>query len=207
MDEPLSLTLLYTAGIAGNLALLPRLFTFLQQLKADSRQPVLMLDLGGTCAADVWHCRETGSRSTLIALDAMGYHAANVAGALDRENRDKLAEQVTLALVDAGRDWQYRLPPLSDGRISVRLRAWPDATRMQIILSPAAGTFIEGNAVYLGAIGAGQVGKAVVELQEATTLIAARVHQMPPDTPPNASIAGTVEFIEQEARLLAKKRQ
>ena len=32
------------------------------------------------------------------------------------------------------------------------------------------------------------------------------LHEMPPDTPPNPSIAGTVEFVEAEARLLAKKR-
>ncbi len=206
MEKPLSLTLLYTANIAGDLALLPRLFTFLQQLKADSRQPALLLDLCGSCADDVWHCRETGARSTLMALDAMGYHAANVAGTLDDRNHEELADQVTLGLVDAGRDWLYRAPPVSDGSISVRLRARADAARLQIVLSPAERTAIEGNAVYLGAVSAGQVGEALVDLQEAPTLITARVHVMPPDTPPNPSIAGTVEFIEQEARLLARKR-
>lgn len=207
MEKLLRLKLLYTANIVGDLALLPRLFTFLQQLRADSRHSTLLLDLGGSCADNVWHCRETGGRSILIALDAMGYHAANVAGTLDMRNREQLAEQATMALVDAGRDWLYRVPPVSDSSISIRLHARAEAAGLQIVLSPAKRTSIDGNAIFLGTVCAGQVGEALVDLQEAPKLIAARVHEMPPDTPPNASIAGTVEFIEQEARLLAKKRQ
>ena len=144
MEKPLSLTLFYTANIAGDLALLPRLFTFLLQLRTDARRPTLLLDLGGSCADEVWHCRVTGGRSTLIALDAMGYHVANVAGALDDRNREKLAEQVTMALVDESRDWLYRVPPVCDERIRVKLRARDDAARLQIVLSPAERTTIEG---------------------------------------------------------------
>ena len=36
MGKPLSLTLLYSANIAGDLALLPRLYTFLRQLQPRS---------------------------------------------------------------------------------------------------------------------------------------------------------------------------
>ena len=36
MAKPLSLTILYTANIRGDLAQLPRLYTFLQQLKQRS---------------------------------------------------------------------------------------------------------------------------------------------------------------------------
>ncbi len=207
MEKPLSLTLLYTGKLAGDLALLPRLFTFIQQLRADSQQPALLFDLGGSCADDVWHCRETGGRSTLMALDAMGYHAANVAGTLDHRNREKLAEQLTMALVDDGRGWLYRPPSVRDEGISFRLRARDDAAGLQIALSPAERTTIEENAIFLGAVGAGHVGEALVDLRGAPALIRARMHTMPPDTPPNPSIAGTVEFIEQEARLLAKKRR
>ena len=205
MEKPLSLTLLYTGKLAGDLALLPRLFTFIQQFKADGRQPTLLLDTGGSCADDVWHCRETGGRSTLMALDAMGYHAANVAGTLDHRNREKLAEQVTMALVDDGRDWLYRMPSLRDESISVRLRARDNEARLQIALSPAERTTIKGNAICLGAVGAGQVGEALVDLRGAPALIGARIQRMPPDTPPNPSIAATVEFVEAEARYFAKQ--
>ena len=205
MEKPLSLTLLYTGKLAGELALLPRLFTFIQQFKADGRQPTLLLDTGGSCADHVWHCRETGGRSTLMALDAMGYHAANVAGTLDHRNREKLAEQVTMALVDDGRDWLHRAPSVLDAGISVRLRARDDAASLQIALSAAERTTIEGNAIFLGAVGAGHVGEALVDLRGAPALIRARMHRMPPDTPPNPSIAATVEFVEAEARYFAKQ--
>lgn len=206
MDEPLSLTLLYSANIAGDLALLPRLYTFLRRLQPAERRQTLLLDLGRSCSDAIPHCRETGGRSTLIVLDGMGYHAANIAGALDRENRDKLAEIVTMGLVDERDDWLFRVPPIRDPSIRVALRPRDDGARLQIILKPAASTRVEGNALYLKAVKAGQVGEAVVDLRGAPSLLRTGAHQMPPDTPPNPSIAGTVEFVEAEARLLAKKR-
>lgn len=205
MDKPLRLTLLYSANIAGDLALLPRLYTFLQRLHPPERRPTLLLDLGGSCSADIPHCRETGGRSTLIALDGMGYHAANIAGALDRENRDKLAEIITMGLVDETDDWLYHLPPVRDPSIRVRLRPRDDGARLQIILKPAASTRVEGNALYLQEVGAGQAGEALVDLQGEPCLRKTCVHQMPPDTPPNPSIAGAVEFVEAEARYFAKQ--
>lgn len=205
MDEPLTLTLLYTANIAGDLVRLPRLYTFLQRLKTAAREPVLLLDLGGSCADDVSHCRETGGRSTLIVLDGMGYDAANVAGALDRENCGKLAEQVTLALVDEGSDWLYQTAPVSFPAIRFTLCPQDEAAHLQAVMRPAESTRIEGNALFLQAVSAGQVGEAVVELQGAPHLILAHVHEMPPNTPPNPSIAGTVEFVEAEARYVAKQ--
>ena len=205
MDEPLSLTMLYSANIAGDLALLPRLYTFLRQLQAPERRHTLLLDLGRSCRAAIPHCRETGGRSTLIVLDGMGYHAANIAGTLDRENRDKLAAIVTMGLVDERDDWLYHVPPARDRSIRVTLRPRDDGARLQIILQPAASTRIEGTALYLQAVGAGQVGEAVVDLRGAPGLLRACVHPMPPDTPPNPSIAGTVEFVEAEARFFARQ--
>lgn len=206
MEKPLSLRLLYTGEIAGDLALLPRVYTFLRRLHSPERRHTLLLDLGRSCRADIPHCRETGGRSTLIVLDGMGYHAANIAGALDRENRDKLAAIVTMGLVDETDDWLYCVPPIRDPSIRAALRPRDDPARLQIVLAPAESTRIEGNVVCLRAVKAGQVGEAVVDLRGEPALLAASVHEMPPDTPPNPSIAGAVEFVEAEARLLAKKR-
>ena len=118
MEKPL--TLFYTANVRGQLDLLPRLHTFLRQLKA---QPVddeftvmlcaveplqrqfLLLDLGAACADDVWHCAVTGGRSALIVMDAMGYQAANVSGYLTAEARTRLeANLLQLALLDETQD-------------------------------------------------------------------------------------------------------
>ena len=204
MEEPLSL--LYTANIAGDLALLPRLFTFIQQLKAGAPRPALLFDLGGSRSDAVWHCRETGGRSTLIALDGMGCDAANVADALDREARDKLAEIVTMGLVDETRCWRFQPPP--DGMPIVRaaLDAMDEADCLQIVLAPAAATRLEGRALFLRGVDKGEVGMARLDLRGGPRLVSARIHAMPPDTPPNPGIAGMVEFIEAEARLLARKR-
>ena len=143
METPLSLSLRYTAGIAGDLALLPRLHSFLQRLKAAEGQGALLLDLGGSCADSVWHCRATGGRSALIVLDGMGYHAANVEGALDADSRAKLAQQVTLALVDRHNHWRYHR--VSGREVIVALRPAAPDERLQILLEPAASTRLDGN--------------------------------------------------------------
>jgi hypothetical protein len=205
METPLSLSLRYTAGIAGDLALLPRLHTFLQRLKAAEDQGALLLDLGGSCLDSVWHCRATGGRSALIVLDGMGYHAANVEGALDADSRAKLAQQVTLALVDAARDWTYHVPPVRDPSIIVALRPRERDARLQIALAPAAETRLDGKILRLQAVSRGQVGEAVVDLRGSSRLVSATAHTMPADTPPNPSIAGAVEFVEAEARFYQRQ--
>ena len=207
MAKPLSLTILYTAGISGDLALLPGLYTFMQRLKPAERQGTLLLDLGGSCSDVVWHCRATGGRSTLIVLDGMGYHAANVEGLLDSENRSKLAEQVTMGLVDESRDWHYDLPPVMDRSIVATLRAFDTSARLQIVLKATEATHIEGKILHLQRVDAGQVGEVAIDLKQAPRIVSARVHDLPPNTPPNPSIAGTVEFVEAEARLLRRKRE
>ena len=189
-----SLSLLYTGHIRGDLWLLPRLHTFLRRLmgRADD---YLLLDTGGACSEQVWHCRATRGRSCLVALDGLGYHAANVEGALDAHQREKLAAQVSVGLVDAARDWQ---PP--NGEILVALEPGKTAHRLQICLRPAERTRLDGKALWLGEVQAGQVGEARLELGDPPRITRAQVHDMPRSTPPNPGIAGLVEFIESEAR-------
>lgn len=207
MEEPLNLTLLYTAGIRGDLALLPRLYTFLQRLKPPGDRACLLLDLGKACSDAIWHCRATGNRSALIVLDGMGYHAANIAGALEEADRAKLAENVQLGLVDHGRDWTYSLPIAGDDSdIITTLKPSPaSAAKLQILLTPAKETRLEGNALSLAAVGAGQVGAVALEFGACVRLTSARIHDMPPNTPPNPSIAGAVDFVLGEARLFQAK--
>ena len=207
MEKPLSLQLLYTERIGGDLALLPRLHTFLQTLKRTERRATLLLDLGDACADAAWHCRATGGRSTLIVLDGMGYHAANVEGALDLENREKLGEQVTMGLVDRSRDWVYQVPPVRDPGIIATLRASERSARLQILLDPTETTRIEGNVLKLATVSAGQVGAVAVDLQGHPRISAAGIHDMPPETAPNPSIAGTVDFVLSEARYYLKMRE
>ena len=190
MAQPL--TILHTGNLRGDLAILPRLHTFLRRL--DTGGDALLLDTGGACSDAVWHCRATGGRSMLLALDAMGYQAANVDGALDANGREKLAGQVTLGLVDAAHDWRTR-----DGEILVALAPGRSAYRLRICLRAGDKTRLDGDALRLCKVEKGQVGMARVDLSE-RRLHNAEVHAMPSNTPPNPSIAGAVEFIESEAR-------
>ena len=203
MEEPLSLTLHYTSGIAGDLALLPRLHTFLQRLKGGARH-CLLLDQGGSCSDAVWHCRDTGGRSALIVLDGMGYHAANVDGALTAEDRDKLTAQVTLAPIARHTHWRYSLSAAA--AVSVALGPVAPDARLHIMLEPAKSTRLEGKTLRLQGVSKGQVGEAAVDLQDEPSLLSACIHRMPAQTPPNPSIAGAVDFVLSEARYYQRRQ-
>lgn len=206
MEKPLSLTLLYTSNIRGDIRMLPRLYTLMQRLKPARRQGSLLLDLGHACADEVWHCRLTQGRSTLIVLDGMGYHAANVAGTLDPISRRKVAAQVTMALVDDSQDWHYQIPPVADSSITVALRPKDPRARLQICLSPAAATAVQDNILYLRDVGGGQIGWVHLTLHPVPRLVTAAVHDLPPHTPANPSLAAAVEFVESEAHYYHQKR-
>jgi hypothetical protein len=228
------LHILYTANLHGNIDLLPRLYTFIRQLKAlplDDENEVmlcavepvqtrwLLLDLGKACDPAAWHCVATAGRSMLIALDAMGYHAANVDGMLTDESRERLGGNLmSMALVDAERGWQYGDIEVGlDNKRELNRRGAEDAeirgsvgsifkaeaniSSLHILLIPQTATGIEGRTLYLAAVQAGQVGQAVVSwAAEHPQLIAAAVHDLPTATPPDPTIAGTVDFILGEAR-------
>jgi hypothetical protein len=179
------LTLLYTANLRGDLALLPRLYTLLRTLRTEAAGGrVLTLDAGGSCAPDVWHCAATGGRSTLIVLDAMGYDAANVA-ALDADARAKLADTVRLALADGEYRWQ------GDEGADLRVLFSPDGATTQL----------EGDTLTLAAVNGGAVGTArLVWKGGAAHLDSHSVHPLPAGALPDPTIAATVEFVLAEAR-------
>ena len=198
MEKPLRLTLLYTANIAGDLDLLPRLHTFLQRLKPAGSRATLLLDLGRSCSESVWHCRDTSGRSALIVLDGMGYHAAIVDEAMNSEVRDKLAAQVTLAPIDGQTHWRYRMMPGIEVIVATR-PAFADAF-LQIMLEPAESTRLDGKLLRLQAVGHAQVGQVDIDMLKRPLIASASIHDMPSGTQPNPSIAGAVDFVLSEAR-------
>src|SRR5690349_16457301 len=66
------LPIIYTYQLRGDLAWLPRLYTFIRQLAQDIEQEYgtkpLLLDLGEACVPESWHCAATDGRSMLLAL-------------------------------------------------------------------------------------------------------------------------------------------
>lgn len=209
METPI--TVLYTCNLRGDLVILPRLFSFIRQLRAHfSTEPVkqceddpapslsriLLLDLGESCAPDVWHCDITGGRSVLVALDGMGYDAANVSAFATPDLREKLGANVRLALVDEAHDWTWE-------GVRVALTAGGEGTT--ISLAPAATTHIEGNTLHLQEVKAGQVGMAQIAPRP-LLLLQQDVFDLPTMAQPDPTIAGIVDFILSEARYTQKRR-
>ncbi len=214
MDAPL--TLIYTADIRGNLDLLPRLYILLRQLRAtgfededdvlvcafqpQQERRTLLIDLGGSCADDVWHCAVTGGRSTLTVLDAMGYDAANVAGILSADDRAKLQPIVRLSLVDA--DHAYEV----DG-VRIAHAPRPDFDGVQVILQPGLASRVDGNAVYPAQLRGDVAGIIQLSPVDGLPLLAsALTFPLPPAAPADPTIAATVDFVLGEARMFEKKQ-
>lgn len=199
-----TLTILYTYNIRGDLALLPRLYTFLQLLKHEYDTSALLLDLGNACASDVWHCEVTQGRSTVIVLDGMGYHAANVSGFMEGTQRDALKGSISTGLVTERHMWRYFVPPNRDEDIVIAGIPTP-ALKLCIVAAPSEKNLLENRTLHIKAVDKSEVGLVQVNMDE-MTLTKAEVFTMPKTTRPNATIAASVELIEEEARF-AQKRQ
>lgn len=227
MDAPLNLspktgdflTVLYTANLRGDIALLPRMYAFIRQLKAfygdeaavnmcinDPSSEVtgraLLVDLGASCAADVWHCQVTGGRSMPIALDGLGYHAVNVRDYFADGGRERVGDNVRIALVDDAH------PAEVDGVLIRTTPAEANApTQLQIELTPADQTSVTANILRLKTVEGGQVGAAKLRYAGGHwSLMHSETHALPNRTLPDPTIAAIVDFVISEARYAQKKQ-
>lgn len=200
-----SLTVLYTQRLRGELALLPRLQTFLRRLRGEHAAggKMLLVDLGDYCAPEVFPCALTGGRSSLIALDAMGYAAVNVDGALADEDRTKLDEaHLQMALIDAKRPH-----PVGDVLCAIRPMPSDSAAQLAIDMQPAVTTELANRVLRLAAVDTAQVGMTRLTWHDSTAKVVAQgVFTLPDGTLPDAVIAGTISFILGEARYTQKRR-
>lgn len=191
MEESLnSLTILYTENLRGDLGVLPRLHNFLRRLRTEfDAEKTLLLDLGGACVSEMWHCAVTGGRSMLVALDGMGYDAANVSVYLTPESRKKLLEMddsFRLALHEA--DQPYRFDGLT------------------IDLWAASASDLHEQRLSLAQVNVGEVGVAHLSRDGGEWLLESfGVYVLTPDTLPDPTIAGLIDFIIAEARYAQKR--
>lgn len=205
------LSIFYTANIRGDLDVLPRLYTFIKALRGQGEPAVrpddarddnrfLLLDLGESCAPEVWHCAVTGGRSALIVLDAMGFHAARAG--LDAAARDRLrANLLAMALVDDDHPWQENNVLVTSDPGRGGSETLPYA--LQIALSPASETRLDGRTLWLAGVKTAQVG--VVQVNDVPALIHHAVYDLPSTTLPDPTITAAVDFVLSEARQLQRK--
>jgi hypothetical protein len=196
-----ALTILYTQKIGGDLALLPRLYRFIQSIKQEPQ--TLLLDLGESCSPDSWHCAATNGRSTLMVLDAMGYHAAN-ATVLDDEAREILKSNTSMGLVTARQAWRYHIPPIQDEDIVVAGVEIP-ALKLCIVAAPSAENKLENRMLHLQAVEKGEVGLVKVDM-EVMRVVEIEVFAMPGGLLPEATISAAVELVEEEARYAQRRK-
>lgn len=213
------LTILYTHGLRGDLDALPPLYSFLRQLQAHYREDVvqvccddpapppgqvLLLDLGDSCAPDVWHCAITGGRSTLVVLDGMGYTAARTDHAAQKQAQ--LGAGVRLALVDAASPHVSADVLITADAESGALPARPGS--LEISLLPGDETRLDGSRLTLSRLNSPQrVGAArLTQIVGRWTLTAHEIHDLPRRTLPDPTIAASVEFVLSEARYAQKRR-
>lgn len=214
----IELTILYTHGLRGDLALLPRLYTQLKRLRHEPNGHLLLLDSGDSCSPDAWHCAVTGGRSMIIALDGMGYDLARAD--LPPDARAKLGDAVRIAVVDSAHSWER------DGIRATAAPGSPADARLEIDLSAASVTALRQHTLTLAAVKAGQVGRVRLRLADMVSftasdkgkpgvelpmetlpkLLAAEVIDLPDGTPPDPTIAGVVDFIVAEARYADQRR-
>lgn len=179
-------SLIYTCNIGGDLALLPRLHTFIRE----ARQSAILIDLGNACSPQVWHCEATQGRSTLMVLDAMGYDVAYAA--LPAESRAKLHDHIMMSLVDEAHAITYK---------DILFTTESRHDGFEIIMIPGEQTYLQEESLYLQELQAGEVGFVSIKDGEVTQSI----RKIPPRTAPDPSISGTVEFVLSEARYFQRK--
>ena len=199
-----SLTVFYTQHLRGDLSLLPPLQTFLRRLRGEhAAGAALLLDLGESCAPDVFPCDLTGGRSSLIALDAMGYLAANVEGALADEDRAKLDEaHLQMKLVDTDHPYIIEAVSYAISPAEIHLHA-----HLTIDMKPSSSTILTNNLLRLVGVDTGQVGMArITGMGSNVQLVSHAVFVPPLGTLPDPVIAGTIDFILDEARYTQKRR-
>lgn len=203
--NPATITLLATAHIAGQLALLPRLFTLIRQERRQAQGPVVLLDLGDTCVADAWICQATLGRAPFLVLDSMGYDAVIIGGPeaapIPPSSLRLLVDQILMSIII----WN-RPRTLTKGGLMVTVAPGiPNAPLTPPVLivdrtspmPPAPGT-----APVLGDVPQGYLARVDVawpawEVQ-AACLLTPDAH-----TPPDPTIAAVVALVESEARQFA----
>jgi 2',3'-cyclic-nucleotide 2'-phosphodiesterase (5'-nucleotidase family) len=197
------LTLLYTHGFRGDFDLMARMYSFIEQTRAQFPDAILV-DLGESCAPSVWHCAATEGRSSLVMLDGMGYHAANVEGALDNDNRHKLEGTTTMALVDARHSWRLHTPHLQDEGIIFSTNPTP-ALVLNVVLTPHANApTLENGTLFLQTLNDGHLlGIVEIALEGVPQVGWVDVREMS-KVAPHPMIQAAAEFVLEEAGRVGK---
>jgi hypothetical protein len=203
-----TVTLLYTAHLAGEIALLPRLFTLIKQARRTANGPVVLLDLGDTCSGESWICRATQGRAPFLVLDSMGYDGAVIGGPeqvpIPPSSLRRLLGNMMMPVILWNRAFQITRQeitftiapgnaPLPDQAPGIRIDRSTDGL-------PDANDPVPT----LGDVAQGDLARVDMAWPE-WTIKSARLIKVEPNTPIDPTIAAVVELVENEARYYAQQ--
>ncbi|MCS6870028.1 MAG: hypothetical protein NZ571_01075 [Anaerolineae bacterium] len=217
-------SLFYTVALNGDLACLPRLFTFLSRARAAVQGIPLLVDMGCACAPSAWICQATNGRGMLVAMDSMGYDAFHV-GARDPLYRaPQIIEGLQRLVVTrfAAGPWSARVSKrgvqigFANGAQMARAAAELSDVDLLIGLRYTDQTVIQPEwrapqrwLLFDCGDAQTQLGRLDLTLLPEPPYVRAESHvalQLPEDTPPDPTISGVIEFVQSEARYAEQKR-
>ncbi len=209
MGEIRRVTLLYTANVQGELALLPRLFTLAQQQRrAAADSPVFLLDLGDSCALSAWVCQATHGRAPFLVFDSMGYDAALIGGGERVPIPPSALRRLVANLVMPIVVWN-RARTLQKRGVEIVLATGnaPAPAHMPMVrvdrtreTLPAIGE----SEPTLGDVPQGALAHVSMSWPD-WRVQAATLHTISAQTPPDPTIAAVVELVEEEARAYTQR--
>ncbi|MEB2289106.1 MAG: hypothetical protein OZ934_13450 [Anaerolineae bacterium] len=206
-SAPQTVTFLATAHLSGELGLLPRLFTLIHQERCSAQGPVVLLDLGDTCAVQSWVCRATLGRAPFLVLDSMGYDGAVIGGPeqapIPPSSLRLLAGQMIMPVIIWNRPRTLTKRGVTFTVAPGNPVAAPEPPALVIDRStevlPAPGS----SPPVLGDVAQGCLLRVDVTWP-AWTVREARLLALSGETPPDATIAAIVTLVEDEAWQLAQ---
>lgn len=199
----MSLRIIYTYQLKGQLGLLPPLYTYLTQLiKADPSDHIL-LDLGQSCQPDIWHCQVTSGQSCLTVLDGMGYTAAHTDGLLQPAIRQNLQKHMAMHLVDQNHPFEYSY---ADQNLCIASNPASNQHTLTIALKASPANQIKNGILHLKTIEQGEIGLVWLALTPTIHIHHATTERLPDKIAPSPVISATVDFVESEARFVQKRQ-
>lgn len=206
MPETQAVTLLITGNLAGELAILPRLMTLINQHKQAAEGPVFLLDVGDSCSTESWICRATQGRAPFLVLDAMGYDAVIIGGPeqvpIPIPALRKVKDQVGLTWII----WN-RVGYLTKRAITVTVAAgsadWPitqpEARGIRVNRAITALPARDENPPVIGDVAQGDLLRIVLDWSTGRVQTAQR-SSVQSDMPVDPTIAAVVDLVESEAK-------
>ncbi len=198
----MQLTIIYTAHLAADFALMPYVFSIIQDIRnTQVSHPMLLLDVGGATSSESWICQVTENRAPYLVLDAMGYHVVRADG-LSVNGILGLQPSVQTRLVDDSVVYRWRR-----GEMQVNVGARAQAPGVAWLFEEADAQFfaVEQGQLMLFPI-RGAVGWIQVRWPEFSIIDARRI-SFDSARRPDPTIVSAIEFVEREAQSYAHKKQ